>query len=55
VNAAADTFQVSLSSGGAVVDITGSGYLEYGADQSIVIAASGNASFAAGTLVVDDD
>lgn len=55
VGAATDTFQLSATSGGAAIDITASGFLEFGNDQSIVVSSGGTASFAIGALVVQED
>jgi hypothetical protein len=57
VGTAADTFQLSTTSGGAAIDITaaGSGFLEVGEDKSIVVSSGGQASFAASSLVISED
>lgn len=57
VGAATDTFQLAATSGGAAIDITaiGSGFLEFGTDQSIIVSSGGTGSFAAGLLVISED
>lgn len=57
VGATADTFQLSATSGGVAIDITsaGSGFVEFGTDQSIVVTSGGTASFAVGQLQILED
>jgi hypothetical protein len=53
VGATTDTFQVSLTSGGAAVDITGIGELFHQKTQVEVYAGQGQVTVAAGALVLD--
>lgn len=57
VSSATDTFKVSATQGGSAINITavGSGFLEVGLDKSVLITSSGQASFAAGELVITED
>lgn len=54
VNAATDTFQVSLTSGGAAVDITGAGLLEVCVNRSKVIGIDDVFRFLANQLVIQE-
>jgi hypothetical protein len=55
VATATNTFQLSTTSGGAALSITAAGFLEFAVDRSIVISSGGQASFAAGQLVIAED
>lgn len=53
---ATDTFKLSTTvGGGAIVNLTTLGFVEVAPDQSIVVSSGGTASFAASSLIINED